>query len=365
MKFTITKNRFAEAIAKAERIAGKNLSLPVLRCVLIVAQDNVITIRATNLDLGIEMKLPATITTKGTVAIPADTLHGFLSALSTQSQVDVEQEGTHVIISSQKSTTKIASYPHEDFPTLPRVEGGELFKIQGKEFAQGLKSVWWSATSSSIKPELSSIYVYSDGDMLVMVATDSFRLAEKKIHAKKTGAFESILIPLKNISEIIRHSEQGSEISVFGDSYQIAFHVDDTYITSRVIDGTFPDYKQIIPGEFESEIIALKQDCIDALKHARVFSDQFNKLTITIDTKEKQVTFNTINAEIGEALVSIDAAVSGAPLQMHFNHQYVLDVFSSLTTDSVSFSFSGTGKPMLIKPVGDASFSYIVMPMNR
>ncbi len=366
MKFTITKDQLSDGVAKAERITGKNLSLPVLRCVLCIAENNKLTLRATNLDLGIEITLAANVSNEGTVAIPADTLHSFLSAISASGQVTVEEEGNQVIVTSAKSTTRIATYPHEDFPVLPKVEDGELFRIDARELAAGLRSVWWSASPASIKPELSSVYVSPDGDTLVCVATDSFRLAEKKIHAKKVGKFESLLLPLKNIGEIIRHAESHTgEIVVRGNTHQIACTLDETYITSRVIDGVFPDYKQIMPKEFETEATLLKQDVVDALKHARIFSDQFNKLTVMADPNAKEFIFSTTNAEVGEATIKLDAALTGAKLQMHFNHQYVLDAFQAIGSDSVVFAFSGTGKPVLIRSVGDQSFSYIVMPMNR
>lgn len=366
MKFTVQKDLFQNAIGKAERITGKNLSLPILRCVLVIAEKDTVIIRATNLDLGIEIAVPADITTQGIIAVPADVLSGFLNSSTAGGAITFESVDTHVQVTTTQSTTNIALFLHEDFPLLPKISETTLFTVVGTEFAEALRSVWWSATVSSIKPELSSVYVYANGDEVVCVATDSFRLAEKKTRAKSGKSFESVLIPLKNTGEIIRYLDGFSgDVTFKGDTHQIGCVFDGVYITSRVIDGSFPDYKQIIPKEFENEVVVLKQDLLDSLKQLRIFSDQFNKVTIIIEPKEKTCVLKTTNTEVGDATVSLDGAITGKQSTIHFNHTYILDVLQSIHTDSVALQFAGTGKPLHIKPVGDQSFSYIVMPMNR
>jgi len=366
MKFTVHKDDFQNAVSKAERITGKNLSLPILRCVLIVAEKKSVLIRATNLDLGVEIEVPADVNREGTVAVPADILNSFLSSATSGGSLSLEMVDNHVQVTTPQSTTNITTLSHEDFPILPKISETTLFTVVGNEFADALRSVWWSATVSSIKPELSSVYVYGNGDEIVCVATDSFRLAEKKVRAKSGKDFESLLIPLKNTNEIIRYLDGYSgDVTLKGDTHQIGCVIENMYVTSRVIDGSFPDYKQIIPKEFECEITVLKQDLLDSLKQLKIFSDQFNKITITLDAKEKKSIFKTTNTEVGDATVSIDGAISGKPLTIHFNHAYILDALQAIHSDSLVLQFAGTGKPLHIKPVGDQSFSYIVMPMNR
>lgn len=365
MKFSVNKDIFQTAVARAERITGKNLSLPVLRCVLLVVEKGSVTIRSTNLDLGIEIRVSATVESEGIIAVPADILGSFLSSSGAGGNLSVEQDGTHITVTAPHSTTNITVYNADEFPLLPKVAETELFTVSGKEFAQALRSVVWSASMTSIKPELSSVYVYGNGEELVLVATDSFRLAEKKVRARVGKDFDTILIPLKNAVELIRYVENYGDTVVYGDTHQMCIKTEDTYITSRVIDGTFPDYKQIIPKEFQTEAVVLKQDLADTLKQLRVFSDQFNKLTIAIDPHKKECIFKTTNNDVGDSTVVLDTALSGEILEMHFNHAYILDALQAIPTDSVALQFGGSGKPLMIKPVGDASFVYIVMPMNR
>ena len=365
MKFSVNKESFHTAVAKAERITGKNLSLPVLRCVLLVADKNSVLVRSTNLDLGIEVRVPATVSVSGTVAVPADILNSFLSSSGTGGTLSIEQDGTFITVIAPHSTTNITLFNNEEFPLLPKVAENELFTVVGKEFAQALRSVVWSASMTSIKPELSSVYVYGNGEELILVATDSFRLAEKKVRARTGKGFETLLIPLKNAVELIRYVEACDNTTLFGDTHQLCIQTEDTYITSRVIDGSFPDYKQILPKEFHTEVVVLKQDLADALKQLRVFSDKFNKLTLNIKPSAKECILKTTNSDIGDTTVVLDAALTGEDLEMHFNHAYVVDALQAIPTDSVALQFAGAGKPLNIKAVGDNSFTYIVMPMNR
>ncbi len=366
MKFTVHKDVFQNAVTKAERITGKNLSLPILRCVLLVVEKGTVHIRATNLDLGVEITVPAEVAITGTVAVPADILNSFLSSSGSTGTIEMELIENHVQVTTQHSTTNITTFSPEDFPLLPKISDTTLFTAVGSEFAEALRSVWWSATVSSIKPELSSVYVYGNGDEVVCVATDSFRLAEKKVRAKAGKNFESILIPLKNSNELIRYFDgYAGDVTLRGDAHQIGCEFENIYITSRVIDGSFPDYKQIIPKEFETEVVVLKQDLFDSLKQLKIFSDQFNKITITIDPKEKKTVFKTTNTEVGDTTVALEGAITGKPITIHFNYSYILDALQAITTDSVALQFAGIGKPLHIKSVGDQSFSYIVMPMNR
>ncbi len=366
MKFTVQKEQLHTAINSVERVTGRNLSLPVLRCVLLTAEGKSVVVRATNLDIGIEVTIPADVVESGVVAVPADTFNQMLSTLSFSGPLTVSQNDSKIIITTPKSETSVSIFSSEDFPSLPKLSDKKLFSISSTALSESLKSVWWSASIGSIKPELSSVYLYHQDGYLVTVATDSFRLAEKKVKIGTLYDFETLLIPLKNVSEMIRHLDTfKGDVEVTGDVHQIGFVMGNIYITSRAVDGVFPDYKQIIPKEFVTTITLLKQDCIDALKHVRVFSDQFNKLSFSVDKKKKQCSVKTVNSETGESVIELDAAIEGEDIEMNFNYAYILDGVQTITSDSVVIQCAGVGKPTCIQPIGDKSFLYIVMPMNR
>jgi DNA polymerase-3 subunit beta len=288
MKIECVRNRLLQAVAKVEKITSKHPTLPVLRCVLIDVQKGDVTLRATNLELGVEVKVPAKIYSEGTIAVPANILYSFISQVQDGENIILEASDKNLIISSPSGKAVINSYNHEDFPTLPVVPKEKNFTIHAKDLIKGFKSVWYAASISSMKPELASVYIYGDDNEVYFVATDSFRLAEKKIYTKKLKDIGAILIPYKSVIEIVRIIDEASEeIEVNLTKNQIAFSFGTTYITSRVVEGVFPDYKQIIPKEFTTEVVVLKQDIIQALKLSTIFSDAFHQISMKVDPSKK------------------------------------------------------------------------------
>ncbi len=366
MKIECAKSKLAEAVNRAEKITGKNLTLPVLSCILIEAKGNEVVIRSTNLDLGIEITVPVKVIEEGKVAIPGSILNSFLAQSIGDKNVTLETTEGNVKVTTDAGTTVIKSLPSEDFPTIPRIVGENAYKVSAKELIRGIKAVWYSSATSSMKPELSSVYIYADEDGLIFVATDSFRLAEKRVKMKDLKDFGSILIPVKNIPEIMRILEgaQG-EVDMAVSKNQISFSFSGVYLTSRIVDGIFPDYKQIIPKEFKTHVIVLKQDVVSALKVATIFSDKFNKLSVKAYPSEKTFEFSTRNADVGESVNKIESVLDGDDLDINFNYRYITDCFQSLEADSMSFDFNGLTRPLIIKGAGDKSFTYLVMPINK
>lgn len=368
MRIECSQEKIKEAVSLAERISGKHMTLPVLSCLLIDAnKNNTVTIRATNLDLGIEIVIPAKVEEEGSVAVPSSTLSSFLGNISeVGAKVKIELREGNIKIATTKSSGVIKTLLHEDFPSIPRVASPNTFSLHASDFVKGLKSVWYSSSVSSIKPELSSVYVYCENESVIFVATDSFRLAEKKINIKKSKDFGQILIPYKNIPEILRVLENvKGEVSVELDKNQISFSYEGVYLVSRVIDGVFPDYKQIIPKQAVTEVVILKQDLVNALKLSNIFSDKFNQINIQVNPQTKKCEIRTKNNDVGENLTSLDAVVTGEEIDINFNYKYIIDCFQSVDSDSVTLTFNGLHRPMIITPVSDNTFRYIVMPMNR
>ncbi len=367
MKIESVKEKLASAISKAEKVTGRNSSLPILKCVMIETGDNNITVKATNLDLGIEIQIPVKVTEKGKVSIPGNILNGFLSNVGNEKSITLETIENNLHVSTSKNSTIIKSLSSDEFPSIPRIESPSGFNITSEDFIEGLRSVSYSSATSTIKPELSSVKIYTEDDFIIFVATDGFRLAEKKIKTKTKLDFPAILLPIKNVAEIIRIIEGiNTEISVLIDKNQMAIVVDDgLYLVSRTTEGNFPNYKAIFPKEIVSEVTILKQDLINSLKISTIFTDTFNHVKLTIHSKEKKMEIVSKNNEVGENSSLIPATVKGEDLSLNFNFRYISDALNSLKTDSLVFMFSGASTPLLIKSLNDSSFSYVVMPMNR
>lgn len=365
MNIECSIEKLKTAILQTEKITGKNLTLPILNSILFIAEGNSLKLRATNLSLGIEIEVPAKITEKGTVAIKGEVLVGIFSTLTNEGVVTLTQKGDVVTIKTKQHTLTVKTYPHDDFPTIPMVEGDHV-TIPSKKLLEGLKSVYYSAAVSDIKPEIASVYIYTEGRSMIFVATDSFRLAEKKITIKEALDIPSIILPFKNVSEIIKvFSTNTDDITIHFSDNQISLSNSYVYLSSRIINGSFPDYKQIIPKEFQTEVIVLKEDLLQALKMANIFSDKFNQISIVLDPEKKIFNLASKNTEIGENVTSVQAAIKGNPIEIAFNYKYFLDLFQSITSDSIVLKFKETSKPMVVEQVNDSSFLYLIMPLNR
>ncbi|MES3031461.1 MAG: DNA polymerase III subunit beta [Patescibacteria group bacterium] len=367
MKIECAQDKLKEAIGNAEKVSGKHMSLPVLSCVLIEATEKSIVIKATNLDTGLEINIPGKVLEPGVAAVPAQILNSFVASLvGAEKSIVLATSENNLKIQTPRSSGTIKTQAHEDFPSIPKVVDGSTFSLHSGELLKGLKSVWYSSSVSSIKPELSSVYIYCEEGFMVFVATDSFRLAEKKVKMKTVKDFGQILIPFKNIPDIMRVLEPiNDEVEISLNKNQISFSHKGLYLTSRVVDGVFPDYKQIIPKASTTEVVALKQDLVNALKISNIFSDKFNQINIKVDPSHKQCEIKTKNNDVGENITTLDSAITGEAIDINFNYKYIVDCFQSIDSDSVTLIFAGLNKPLIVKPLSDTSFRYLVMPMNR
>ncbi|MEK7176173.1 MAG: DNA polymerase III subunit beta [Patescibacteria group bacterium] len=366
MKIECIKEQLEDTFNRADKIAGKNASLPVLSGFYLDARQNSLVVKATNLDLGISITLPVKVTEPGIVVVPARVISSFISSLSNDRNITLNTKDQVLEVKTKGTKTSIKTLSSEDFPIIPEISNDNAFSLPTRDLVFGLRSVIYAAATGSIKPELSSISITHEGEFLVFASTDSFRLAEKKIKIRKVPHFKNILIPQKNALEIIKIFDRGEEeISLSIEEHQMALRSGGIYLVSRIIDGTFPDYRQIIPKDASSTAVLLKQDLINSLKTSLIFSDAFNQLTLKVSPKDKRFEIESKNSTVGESVQSVEAALEGEDLSINVNHRYFTDCFQSFATDSISLSFKGQAKPIVIQGVGDSSFLYLVMPMNQ
>lgn len=367
MKIECSTEKIKEVLGLVERVTGKNLTLPILESILFIAKDKELILRATNLNIGIEAKIAARVEEEGIIAIKGSTLHSLFLVLDFKedSIVKLESIKDNLSITTKNNKILLKSVPCDDFPTIPIVKGNE-FSISSKKFIEGLKSVYYSSATSEIKPEIGSVYIYTEDSFLIFVSTDSFRLAEKRIKLKNNISFEGVLIPFKNIVEIIKiFDEVLEDIKITIQKNQISITTPNIYLNSRIIDGIFPDYKQIIPKESKTDVVVLKQDFLSSLKIANIFSDDFNQVSFIIKPTSKIFEIKSKNINIGENTTVISSALSGEDVLVNFNYKYIVDCFQSIPNDSLNLKLNSNTHAMIISGVGDKSFRYLIMPMNK
>ncbi|MFT6361352.1 MAG: DNA polymerase-3 subunit beta [Candidatus Paceibacteria bacterium] len=366
MKIETTLEKIKDAVSRVQKVSAKNLSLPILENVLLTVKGKNLILRSTNLHVGVEIVIPVKVETEGEVAVKLDVFAQIINSLGNEHNVFLEVIDNTLHIATEKSQMDIKLFPHADFPTLPRVEDGVSFELPIETLIDGVRSVVYSASLSDIKPEISSVYIYSENNELVFVSTDSFRLAEKRIVVETGAEIDGVIVPVKNIQECIKvFAGNIGDVDIIIGQNQLSIQSDNIYFTSRVIDGNYPNYKQIIPTESNTNAIVLKDELIQSLRLINVFSDNFNQLSVNVDSKKGQILLHSRNTDVGENNTSVDAAITGSPLEMYINHKYLSDALPVLVGDSIEFSFVEKTKPCVIRAVGDSSFLYLIMPMNR
>lgn len=365
MRIEVAQNDLKAAVGVASRFVGRQAPLEALRGILCIAEGKTLTLRATNLECGVEISIPAKIEEGGLVAVPGSTLSALVANMPQSGKATLALTGALLKVTTDRSSSNLKTLVADDFPILPTVSAERSFAVKAADLAKALRSVAFCASVSGIKPELQSVLVSAEGGTLTCAATDSFRLAEKKMPLKGADV-PRLLIPIRNAAEMIRLLEDGGgEVTIYFSENQLSLRVKDAYFTTRLIDGTFPNYAAILPSSFTTEAVVLREDLSQALKSLSLFSDSYAQIAISVEPKKKTVTLSARNTDVGEHTAQLAAAGTGAPLEMNFNGRYIADALSSISAESVRLGFGGAGKPLAMLPAGEQSFIYIVMPMNR
>lgn len=362
MHITVDHSKLKEILELTARVSTKHLTLPILQCVLLDVKNGTLTIRATNLEIGIEGSISVEQKEEGVVSVVASTLLQTVSLIS-QKDITLRTDGDVLVIETKTSKTTINTVNSSDFPSIPKLEvKGQ--KIKGKVFAQGIKTAAFAASQSSIKPELGAVYIFQKKEhTLTFVATDSFRLVEKTISQQGVVFEEGILIPQKNALELARVCEgQEGDPELQINENQCALQFESVYITSRLTSGTFPDYTQIIPKEFVTHTTLLTNDLQNALKKTGIFLNKFMQLTVAAEDRSLTL---TAKGETGTTTESIPATLEGTEITLNFNQRYITEILGYITDESTAIHFAGVGRPIIIESVHDKSLRYLVMPMNK
>ncbi len=365
MKIEILKEHLEEASQIIARISNKNLSLPVLQCAVLSASPERTILKGTNLDISVEVQLKAKVLERGVVAVPAYVFNQSVNTAFDQ-KIILESDDTTLHFIGSHSDSKLKILDASEFPTLPYVKEGEGFSytLPTKELVRALKNVSFAVSTAALRPELASVYMKIQNNTLTTAATDSFRLAEMNIQTKSKESVDPILIPGRNIQEIIKVVSSGDTVEMRVGENQITFVSGGNYITSRLTEGAFPEYSAIIPKTFTGSATMLTEDVVKTLRRVSVFTDATGQVSVSVSQKGKKVLIRAANTLVGETAEEIDAAVDGEDSTLSFNCKYLLDSLSIVSSDSVCFKFSGPGKPLIVSEVPDRGFTYLVMPMN-
>lgn len=373
MKVEILKDNLKSGLNVAEKIVGRNISLPILDNVLISTEDSFLNLTSTDLETVIKLWILSKVVRKGEALVPAKILSSFISSLP-EEKITIEIKEKNLHIESKNFKTQIQGYNPEEFPLIPKFKNLESLQIDNKKFCQGLSQVVAIASPSQIRPEISGVYFSFSKNNIIIAATDSFRLAEKNIHLENSTKKEyAFILPQKAAREIISilESKEGIlKIYFSNNQVQFEFSVDNTkhpqvQITSRLIDGQYPNYQEIIPDKFKTNITLKKDEFFSQIKTASLFAGRNNEVKISVSPNKNEMEILSQNPSIGENKSSLFAKVEGEEIgAVSFNYKFLLEGIQNIKSSEMVFDISKEDGPAVLRPVGDASYLYVVMPIK-
>lgn len=382
MKLTCTQENFKKAIYSTERVVGKQITLPILENILLQTDHGMLKISATNLEIGVFLKIGAKIEKEGTITVPAKLLSNFVNNLPAESTVSLEVIDQTLYIESGASKAQIKGLQSQDFPIIPEMEGEFLFSLPAQEMKDMVPRLAACVSLDSTRPELTGMNMVLQKNEIRIAATDSFRLAEAIMNIKKPNPQNydifieknsSVIIPLNTLLEVFRViGSETQEIEVSIEESQIFFQVDNVRIVSRLINGKYPEYRQIIPQQFATKVLMEKDAALRAVKIAGIFTNtKTGEVKFSIDTKKSEVTIESKAEEVGENSTIVSAEIEGPSQEIVFNPRYMTDGLQAVATQEFALLMnSGTSAAVIRMVQGDkkeeiSSYTYIIMPIKN
>ncbi len=376
MKFTCKTSKLKEAIFQVEKIVSKQTTLPVLKNILIEAEKSQLTISATNLEIAIKIVISAKIEKTGKITIPPKIIGGFLSAISDE-VISGELEKSELIVESESHKMKIKGINANDFPIIPKNEEDEyFFKLNSQEFAQAISGVFISVAHNDTRQELNGIFFRLKKEQIIMASTDSFRLTEVKLPLNVENITEeyevfreknkTLILPIQALANLQRVED--GEVFFFVKQKQVFIKYKNTLIVSRIINGDYPEYTQILPKKHEIEVRVKKDELINAIKIASLITEEQNGEVKIENENNEELTIISQSINTGDNLSKVKAKISGPKFEVFFNHRYLLDGLNSglFNEEDLVFKLNQHRSPVLFSVVSrEDSFSYVIMPIIK
>jgi DNA polymerase-3 subunit beta len=372
MKVEILKENLKNGLSIVEKIVGKNVSLPILDNVLMETEDSFLSLSSTDLETAIKIWILTKIIKTGKVVVPAKFLSNFVSLLPNE-KITLEEKKQGLYVECKSFKNQIQGFNSDEFPLIPEFKNLEFLEVDNIKFCQGLSQIVDVASPSQSRPEISGIYFIFSKNSIKIVATDSFRLAEKTIVLEEPIKKEiSFILPQKPAREIINIlGEKEGKTKIYFSSSQTMFEFPmkdvprpQVQIISRLIEGEYPNYEEIIPKKFKTHVIVKRDEFLNQIKAASLFSGKVNEVKIKINPESKELEISAQDPEVGESKSSISAKIEGEEIEASFNYKFLSDGLLNIRSSEVIFDLSKEDGPCILKPVGDASYIYVVMPIK-
>ena len=362
MKFSVTKEKLLECLQQVQNVVSTRTTLPILSNVLLQTNGSEVRLTTTDLDVGVRGSFEAQIEKEGATTLPARRLFTIIRELpSSEIQFDVDGKNAASIRSGQ-SFFKILGLPEEEFPPLPKFDDSKVVNIRQKDLRDGLRKTSYAISTDETRYVLNGVLFSFKDNKLTLVATDGRRLAMLDIDLEFPRSHEAdIIVPTKAVTELQRLLTDEGDVRVSVGSGQIAFDLNNTLLVSKLIEGNYPNYRQVIPGEMKERVTLERETLLNSLRRVSLLaSDKSNSIKLNFSKNNIDITANT--PEVGEAKESLPVAYKGREFSIAFNPEFLMAPLRNLAEDEIFLDLIDEMSPGVIKI--QSPFLYVLMPMR-
>ncbi|MFA5184795.1 MAG: DNA polymerase III subunit beta [Patescibacteria group bacterium] len=374
MRFISLQENLKRGLNIVGHVTAKNINLPILNNVLIKAENGNIELVSTNLEIGIVHQLRGKIEQDGQFTVDSKLITEYTNLLTGGEKVKVEEKEGELKVECGRYKTKIKGESAKEFPLIPSIPKNNCYACRADEFKKSLDSVIFAVSNSENRVELTGVSFYFKQDHLSLAATDSYRLAEKELSVDNIGMGEErrIIVPAKTVQELLRilnnlensNLEEKQDLKIFLAENQILFTVDSVDLISRLINGHYPDYKQIIPVKSQTDVFVPRSELSRAVKAAALFSKTgINDVTLRF-SKDK-IIVSAFSGASGESQVEVESESHGDDNEITINYRYLIDGLNNISGERVKLSILNSTTPCLLKSEKEDGYLYIVMPIRQ
>ena len=364
MKISCTQENLMRGLGIVSHLVGVRTTLPVLNNILLKTEKGRLQLSATDLEIGISTWIGAKVDKEGAVTCPARLISEFTTT-NTDKTISLELKDSTLHLESEHFKANIKGIEASEFPLIPEVKAVEIIEFGAADFKEAILQTVFSAAIDETRPVLAGVYFQINGNKMKLVATDSYRLAEKTLNLSADHKAANFIVPQRTMAEIARLIDVDVEkVAIKVGENQVHFKIGPTEIVSRLIEGSFPDYEQIIPKESKTKIEVTRNSFSNAIKMASFFARESANNVKLVYKKGKNLQIVAVSPQLGDNVSDLEANASGDELEIAFNAKFILDVLQVINSDKIEIDLAGTLSAGIIRPLKDKNYLYIIMPLR-
>ena len=362
LRITCSKDELVDGLSLVGRAVSSRTAIQILSGILLEAREGELRLAATDMELSLRAAVPARVEGDGAVVLPGRTLVD-IARLLPSDEVTIEHRASESVVhvTSGSASYTLHTYNAEDFPRLPDFSDTQTFAVDREALIATIARVARAASRDEARPVLTGVLVQFAGDKLVMAATDSYRLAVKETTLSASAPELEAIVPSRALQELARIAGDAEEIAVGVQENQVLFSTGDVWLTTRRIDGQFPNYRQLLPETFEHELVVPRGELLDVVRRAAVMIQRATPLQLRF--AEGEVTVVARTHEVGESQEAMPVAYTGEPLEIGFNAEFLREGLESVEGDDVRMKLISSLRPAVLTDEGE-DFTYLVMPIR-